>query len=90
MYLEENELTREEVSNTAINSATIRNTLQKTVPLILTDELIYNENPLDINDITDKNILNVDFYEVKKSRHVLMCILYYIVYLISHSLFNFI
>ncbi|RIA93415.1 hypothetical protein C1645_819386 [Glomus cerebriforme] len=54
---EENELIREEVSNTAINSAII-------VSLILTDELIYNKNPLDINDINNENILNVDFYEI--------------------------
>jgi hypothetical protein len=60
MYLEENELTRENVSNSAINSATIKNTLQKTIALA--DEIIYDEISLDINDA---NIMNVDFYEVK-------------------------
>lgn len=61
MYLEENELTRENVSNSATNSATIKNTLQKTITLA--DEIIYDEISLDINDA---NIMNVDFYEVKK------------------------
>ena len=60
MYLEENELTRENASISTINSATIKNTLQKTVTLA--DETIYNETSLDINDA---NIMNVDFYEVK-------------------------
>lgn len=69
MYLEENKLTREEV---AINSTTIRNTLQKTVPLILTDELIYNENPLDVivNDNNNENVMNVDFYEVRNKKKI--------------------
>ena len=60
MYLEENELTRENVSNSEINSVTIKNTLQKTITLA--DEIIYDEISLDINDT---NIMNVDFYEVK-------------------------
>ena len=60
MYLEENELTHENVSNSEINSVTIKNTLQKTITLA--DEIIYNEISLDINDA---NIMNVDFYEVK-------------------------
>jgi len=60
MYLEENELTRENVSNSEINSVTIKNTLQKTITLA--DEIIYDEISLDINDA---NIMNVDFYEVK-------------------------
>ena len=60
MYLEENELTRENASISTINSATIKNTLQKTVTLA--DETIYNKTSLDINDA---NIMNVDFYEVK-------------------------
>ena len=60
MYLEENKLTRENASNSIINLATIKNTLQKTVTLA--DETIYNETSLDNNDA---NIMNVDFYEVK-------------------------
>ena len=60
MYLEENELTRENVSNSEINSVTIKNTLQKTITLA--DEIIYDEISLDINDA---NIMNVNFYEVK-------------------------
>ena len=60
MYLEENELTHENVSNSEINSVTIKNTLQKTITLA--DEIIYDEISLDINDA---NIMNVDFYEVK-------------------------
>ena len=48
MYLEENELTRENVSNSEINSVTIKNTLQKTITLA--DEIIYDEISLDIND----------------------------------------
>ena len=60
MYLEENELTHENVSNSEINSVTIKNTLQKTITLA--DEIIYDVISLDINDA---NIMNVDFYKLK-------------------------
>ena len=53
MYLEENKLTRENISNSEINSVTIKNTLQKTITLA--DEIIYDEISLDINDA---NIMN--------------------------------
>ena len=60
MYLEENKLTCENVSNSKINSVTIKNTLQKTITLA--DEIIYDEISLNINDA---NIINIDFYEIK-------------------------
>ena len=60
MYLEENELTRENISNSEINLVTIKNTLQNTITLA--DEIIYDEISLDINDA---NIMNVDFYDIK-------------------------
>ena len=74
MFLEENELTCEEVfepttiSSTTMSSTTIRNTSQKTVlPFILTEEILYKQY-LDINDT---NIMNT---EVRfKNSHDFIC-----------------
>ena len=79
MFLEENELTREEVfepttiSSTTMSSTTIRNTSQKTVlPFILTEEILYKQS-LDINNT---NIMDTEvrFKNDLKNSHDFICI----------------